>query len=62
MSKTYDHLEWNFFEAVMRKVGFCEDLTKLTMKCIFIVTYKIKINRKTRGPNVPYNVLSKLTS
>jgi hypothetical protein len=33
MSKAYDHVEWNFLEAIMRRLGFDANWIQLIMKC-----------------------------
>jgi hypothetical protein len=44
MSKVYDWVEWNFLEAIMRKIGFVDQWVRLIMKCVCTVTYAVLIN------------------
>ena len=69
MSKTYDKVEWSFFEQIPLKLGFHEDCVALLMECITTVSYSILVNgepkdlfRRSRGlrqenPLSPYLVL-----
>jgi len=34
MSKAYDRLEWDFLEAMMRKLGFADRWVRLIMTCV----------------------------
>ena len=49
MSKTYDRVEWVFFEKIMEKLGFKAKWRELMMKCVTSITYSVKINGKPRG-------------
>jgi hypothetical protein len=53
MSKAYDRLEWNFLEAMMRKLGFEDRWVMLIMTCVRTVTYAILINGQAHGHIVP---------
>lgn len=44
MSKTYDHVEWKFLQAVVDKMSFHLGRTDLILKCITYVLYPILIN------------------
>lgn len=44
MSKTYDRVEWDFIEEVMRSLGFSDEWIKKVMKCISSVSYSVLLN------------------
>jgi exonuclease III len=44
MSKAYDRLEWDFLEAMLRRLGFSQRWTSLVMQCVRTVSYSILIN------------------
>ena len=49
MSKTYDKVEWSFFEQIPLKLGFHEDCVALLMECITTVSYSILVNGEPKG-------------
>jgi hypothetical protein len=53
MSKAYDRLEWDFLEAMLRKLGFANRWNNLLMSCVRTVTYSILINGQPYGHIVP---------
>lgn len=44
MQKAYDQVEWDFLEAGMKKMGFCDRWVSLIMACVTSVTFKVKLN------------------
>lgn len=44
MSKAYDRVEWPFLEALMLRLGFCNDWVCLIMNCVTSVSYRVKVN------------------
>jgi len=53
MSKAYDRLEWDFLEAMLRKLGFADRWINLLMSCVRTVTYSILLNGQPRGHITP---------
>jgi len=53
MSKAYARLDWDFLEAMLRKLGFASWWINLLMPCVRTVTYSIIINGQTHGHIVP---------
>lgn len=53
MQKAYDRLEWDFLQACLRKMGFCEEWVKRVMQCVTTVSYSIKFNGVSLPPFKP---------
>lgn len=53
MSKTYDLVEQDFLEAMMRKLGFPESQIVMIMKCVSTVSYSVIVNSSPYGKVTP---------
>ena len=53
MSKAYDHVEWQFVEAIMRKLGFAERWISMIMECICTVQYSVLLDGVLKGYVIP---------
>ena len=53
MSKAYDRVEWNFLEAILRKLGFASRWVQMLMTCVRTVSYSVLVNGQPYGTIVP---------
>ncbi|XP_057770939.1 uncharacterized protein LOC130990727 [Salvia miltiorrhiza] len=49
MSKAYDRIEWDYLEAILRKLGFPDRLCTLIMRCVRTVSFSFLLNRTVYG-------------
>uniref|UniRef100_A0A0A9E3E3 Reverse transcriptase domain-containing protein n=1 Tax=Arundo donax TaxID=35708 RepID=A0A0A9E3E3_ARUDO len=57
MSKAYDRVDWNFFEAMLSRLGFDHTFVQLIMKCVRTVRYRIKVNGELTDEIMPQQSL-----
>lgn len=53
IAKAFDKVEWNFIEAMMRKLGFADKWCKWVMACVKSVTYSVLIYGSPVGKIAP---------
>lgn len=53
ISKAYDRVDWNYLEAILRRLGFCEIWIKWMLQCVRTVSYSFVVNGDLVGPLVP---------
>jgi hypothetical protein len=53
MSKAYDRIEWDFLEAMCRKLGFADRWINLIMPCVRTVSFSVLINGRPSGQFIP---------
>ncbi|CAN6556903.1 unnamed protein product [Malus baccata var. baccata] len=49
LSKAYDRVEWDFFEAMMLKLGFDSKWVSVVMMCVKFVLYSFLVNEEACG-------------
>ena len=45
----YDRVEWEFLEAVMRKIGFCDAWVVKVMNWIRLISFSFILNGEVNG-------------
>ena len=53
MSKAYDCVEWDFLEAIMRKLGFDDQWVSVIMSCVRTVQYSVLLDGVPKGYIIP---------
>jgi hypothetical protein len=53
MSKAYDRVEWDFLEAIMRKLGFDDQWVFVIMSCVRTVQYSVLLDGVPKGYIIP---------
>lgn len=53
LSKAYDRMEWEFLEAIMKRMGFCVKWVAMVMECVTSVRYAITHGGEVFGQVVP---------
>ena len=49
ISKAYDHVEWEFLQKIMLKMGLSDKWVNLAMQCVSSESYLVLINGEPRG-------------
>ena len=53
ISRSYDRVEWCWFEKIKQKLCFDDKFRALILKCVNSISYSFKINDKPRESVIP---------
>ncbi|XP_057796787.1 uncharacterized protein LOC131012797 [Salvia miltiorrhiza] len=53
ISKAYDRVDWNYLDAVLQRLGFCDKWLEWMRLCVRTVSYEILINSAAVSPIIP---------
>lgn len=53
LSKAYDHVDWQFLDGVMERMGFCDKWQSWIMACVTSVQYSVRFNGHLLEPFSP---------
>ncbi|XP_010463143.1 PREDICTED: uncharacterized protein LOC104743796 [Camelina sativa] len=53
IAKAFDKVEWNYLEAILKKLGFADKWCNWVMKCITTVSYSVLINGSPSKKIIP---------
>ena len=57
MSKAYDRVEWVCLKGIMEKLGIHRRMVEVVMRCVFTVSYSVRINGKPKRRIIPFGGL-----
>ncbi|XP_075654904.1 uncharacterized protein LOC142625081 [Castanea sativa] len=60
MSKVYDRVEWACLKGIMEKLGIHRKMVEVVMRCVYTVTYSVRINGKPTGRRSKRNTFNDL--
>lgn len=53
IAKAFDKVEWNYLEAILKRLGFAKKWCQWVMKCVTTVTYSVLINGSPTKKIIP---------
>ncbi|XP_057791345.1 uncharacterized protein LOC131008488 [Salvia miltiorrhiza] len=53
ISKAYDRVDWNYLDAILNRLGFCEQWRTWMRLCVSSVSYDVLVNGVAVGPILP---------
>ena len=54
LAKAYDHVDWNYLQHAMEKLGFHRNWVQWVMECVTTVRYRVRFNGVLPNPHAVY--------